>query len=262
MAFTISNMKKLLLLLLLLPLSPRAQVLRKPIPDKLVVLSFDDAIVSQATVVAPLLKKYGFGGTFLVCEFKDPPFSDKTKYLSWEQIAMLNKMGFEVGNHTQNHTHVNKMDSLHFVNELKYIEDKCVQYHIPKPVSFAYPGYDISPRALPVLKAAGYQFARQGLDRLYDPLTDNPLLMPGITMTATNTQQIYDAFAQAKGGKILVLTIHGVPDEAHPWVNTPPELFEAYLKYLKDNHYKVIAMRDLKEYIDINKALEIKPAFK
>jgi peptidoglycan/xylan/chitin deacetylase (PgdA/CDA1 family) len=254
--------RKFLLLLVLLPLITQAQVLRKPIPDKLVVLSFDDAIVSQYTVVAPLLKKYGFGTTFFVCEFTTPPFSDKTKYLSWEQIAALNKMGFEIGNHTQNHTHVNKMDSLRFVAELKYIENKCAQYHIPKPVSFAYPGYDTSPKALPVLKAAGYVFARQGLNRPYDPINDNPLLMPGITTTADNSKQIYDVLAQARAGKIVVLTIHGVPDEAHHWVNTPPELFEEYLQFLKDNHYKVIAMRDLKQYIDVSKALEIKPVFK
>jgi len=251
-----------LLLLVLLPLFTNAQVLRKPIPDKLVVLSFDDAIVTQYTIVAPLLKKYGFGATFFVCEFTTPPFSDKSKYLSWEQIATLNKMGFEIGNHTQNHTHVNKMDSLHFVAELKYIENKCAQYHIPKPISFAYPGYDTSPKALPVLKAAGYVFARQGLNRPYDPVNDNPLLIPGITTTADNSKQIYDVLDMAKGGKVVVLTIHGVPDEAHPWVNTPVQLFEEYLKFLKDNHYKVIAMRDLKQYIDVNKALEIKPVFK
>ncbi len=253
--------KKLLLLLVLLPLFTNAQVLRKPIPDKLVVLSFDDAIVTQYTVVAPLLKKYGFGATFFVCEFPTPPFSDKSKYLSWEQIAALNKMGFEIGNHTQNHTHVNKMDSLHFAAELKYIENKCAQYHIPKPISFAYPGYDTSPKALPVLKAVGYVFARQGFNRPYDPLNDNPLLMPGLTTTADNSKDVYDILSKANHGKIVVLTLHGVPDEAHPWVNTPPELFEQYLKFLKNNHYQVIAIRDLKQYIDVNKALEIKPVF-
>jgi hypothetical protein len=46
-----------------------------------------------------------------------------------------------------------------------------------------------------------------------------------------------------------VLTIHGVPDDAHPWVTTSIEVFEGYLKFLKENHYKVIAMRDLDKYI-------------
>ena len=44
--------------------------------------------------------------------------------------------------------------------------------------------------------------------------------------------------------------MHGVPDYAHPAVTTPPELFEEYLKYLHDNHYKVIALRDLAKYVD------------
>lgn len=255
-------MKKLMFILLLLSTGLQAQVLRRPIPDKLVVLSFDDAVVTQFTVVAPLLKKYGFGATFFVCEFTDPPFSDKTKYMSWEQIGQLNKMGFEIGNHTQYHTHVTKMDSLRFSASLTYIEDKCKEYNIPKPISFAYPGYGTSPKAMGVLKAKGYEFARGGWSRDYEPSTDNPYLMPSFTTTKDNSKLIYDALASAKDGKIVVLTIHGVPDVAHAWVNTPPELFESYLKYLKDNHYKVIAMRDLKKYINVDKALLITPIFK
>ncbi len=46
-----------------------------------------------------------------------------------------------------------------------------------------------------------------------------------------------------------MLTIHGVPDTAHDWVNTPPELFREYLEFLKANHYTVIAMRDLQRYV-------------
>ena len=41
-------------------------ILRKPIPDKLVVLTFDDGCASGATFVAPLLKSLGFGGSFYV----------------------------------------------------------------------------------------------------------------------------------------------------------------------------------------------------
>ena len=40
-------------------------VLHKKIPDKLVVLTFDDGCKSQATFVGPLLKSYGFGSNLL-----------------------------------------------------------------------------------------------------------------------------------------------------------------------------------------------------
>jgi peptidoglycan-N-acetylglucosamine deacetylase len=259
----IRYMKKIHFILLvgiLLMHSPLfAQILRKPIPDKLVVLTFDDAVSSHATFVAPLLKKYGFGGTFFVCEFP-PDFDDKQKYMSWAQMAELDKMGFEVANHTGHHKHVNKLTKEELIQELEYIENKCQELNMKRPVNFAYPAYETHPAALEILKEKNYTFARIGGNRPYDPQTDHPFLIPSFSTTGENKQQILDAIGQAKAGKIVVLTIHGVPDTAHPWVNTPPELFEAYLKYLKDNQYKVIAMRDLIAYIDAARALkEIKP---
>lgn len=240
-----------------------AQITRRKIPDKLVVLTFDDAVLSHYTFVAPLLKKYHFGATFFICEFVDPPFTDKSKYMSWEQISKLNKMGFEIGNHTQNHSHVNKLDSQHFNQELTYIETQCKQYNIKKPlISFAYPGYDVAPSAIPILQDKNYLFARAGGNRAYNPKKDYPYLIPSYTTYANNKQQIINALQQAKDGKIVVLTIHGVPDDAHPWVNTPPELFEEYLEYLHDHQYTVIALRDLAKFIRVKEALQtIKPDF-
>ncbi len=250
--------RTLILALLVFSLQSQAQILKKPIPDKLVVLTFDDAVLSHYTNVAPLLKKYKFGGTFFVTEFIKPAFIDKSLYMSWEQIGKLNKMGFEVANHTQKHTHVNKMSKAQFIEELNYIEGKARAVKVKKPMlSFAYPGYDVHPSAIATLKEKGYQFARIGGGKAYDPLKNHPFLIPSFSTSGNNSKQIYDAFVQAKDGKIVVLTIHGVPDEAHPWVTTPLNLFEEYLKFLYDNHYKVIALRDLNKYINTQNALEI-----
>src|ERR1700704_6685629 len=77
------------------------------IPDKLVVLTFDDAKASHYTVVRPLLKKYGFGATFFISEgftFR----TNKEDYLTWDQIRELDRDGFEIGNHTRDHMAVSK----------------------------------------------------------------------------------------------------------------------------------------------------------
>jgi len=58
------------------------------------------------------------------------------------------------------------------------------------------------------------------------------------------------AVDRAKDGRIAVIQFHGVPDVAHPWVNTPPERFAEYMRYLKENKFNVIAMRDLARYVD------------
>ena len=43
-----------------------------PIPDRLVVLTFDDGSISNAVFVAPLLKRLGFGATFFITD--DPRY--------------------------------------------------------------------------------------------------------------------------------------------------------------------------------------------
>jgi peptidoglycan/xylan/chitin deacetylase (PgdA/CDA1 family) len=236
-----------------------AQIVHSKIPDKLVVLTFDDAAKSHYNYVAPMLKKYGFGASFFVCEFP-PDFADTSKYMSWQQIQALSDMGFEIGNHTRTHKHVNKMQDAEANEQLGYIENKCDSLQIPKLASFAYPGYDTRPATLKILRDHGYLFARAGGGRVYDPLKDHPYLIPSFSTSGTDQQKVIDAIKLAKDGKVVVLTIHGVPDYAHDWVTTPPELFEVYMKFLHKHHYKVIALKDLTKYINIQQALEnIKP---
>lgn len=248
-------MKKntLIVLIFLLAHPLYAQILKKPIPDKLIVLTFDDAPASQFSVVAPLLKEYGFGGTFFVCEFQ-PNYADSTLYMNWRQIQELDRMGFEVANHTHTHANVSKLSRTEFNKQIEYIEHKCDSLGIPQPTNLAYPGYGLNAQALGFLESKNYVFARAGGSRAYDPLSDYPYLIPSWATDETNKETILASFGKAKDGKIVILTIHGVPDIEHPWVNTPPELFKEYLEYLKQNDFTVISLKDLEEYIDVKEA--------
>ena len=58
------------------------------IPEKLVVLTFDDSAKSHFTIVRPILKKYGFGATFFITEGFDFP-TNKQDYMTWDEIAAL-----------------------------------------------------------------------------------------------------------------------------------------------------------------------------
>ena len=235
--------------------------MKKDIPDKLVVLTFDDAPASHYSVVAPLLKHYGFDATFFVCEFP-PNYADSTKYMNWRQIQELGKMGFEVANHTKSHAAVGKLSKEQFIDQLEYIEQKCDSLNLNIPVTFAYPGYNLSPSSIDILEERNYSFARAGGSRAYDPLKDHPYLLPSWATNADNRTQILVALEEAKNGKIVILTLHGVPDLEHPWVDTPLELFKEYLQYLSDNQFKVISLRDLENYIDVEKAMQlIEPDF-
>ncbi|MDR3627442.1 MAG: polysaccharide deacetylase family protein [Ignavibacteriaceae bacterium] len=219
----------------------------KNIPEKVVVLTFDDAIATQYTNVRPLLKKYGFGATFFICEFP-PDFSDKTKYMSWEQIAELNKDGFEIANHTQSHSSVKGYGvdmEKKFTADLDSIELKCEKYGIPKPVNFAYPGCVTDSVAAEILIKKGYVWARTCNEKTWNPAADNPMLIPGFPCQGEDTAKIFNYIRQAKKGEVVVLLFHGVPDNVHPWVNLKPELLELFFRYLHDNGYTVVALRDV-----------------
>jgi len=242
------------------PAKPVA-TLRPPVPDKLVVLTFDDSCASHATVVAPLLKRLGFGATFFITE----GFSfltNKTAYMTWDQIAALHRDGFEIGNHTRTHLSVTATSLNRLREEIDHIHRQCAAHGIPRPVSFAYPGNAIHPAALPILREAGIQWARRGAQPEfayesgrgvpYDPTQDHPLLIPtaGDARPDWSLENVREAVAGARDGRIAVLQFHGAPDLEHPWVHTPPEKIEEYLVWLKTNGYHVIALRDLARFID------------
>ena len=126
----------------------------QPIPDKLVVLTFDDSKASHYTVVRPLLKKYGFGATFFITEgfsFR----TNKEDYLTWEQIRDLHREGFEIGNHTRDHKGVSKANLAGLREQIEAINAQCALYGIPAPVSFAYPGNAIEPASLRSSRSSG-----------------------------------------------------------------------------------------------------------
>src|SRR5687767_1483448 len=243
-----------------LAVGPAASAL-EPIPDKLVVLTFDDSKASHYAVVRPVLKKYGFGATFFITEgftFR----TNKEDYLTWAQIAELHRDGFEIGNHTRDHMTLSRANLPRVKEQVEAINAQCAAHGIPAPTSFAYPGNAIDPDAIPMLAALGFRFARRGgapeyaYDEgngfAYEPGRDHPLLLPsaGDARPAWTLDNLKRAASQATNGRIAIIQFHGAPDIEHPWVHTPRERFEEYMKYLHDGRFKVIALRDLAKYVD------------
>lgn len=225
-------------------------VLRKPIPDKLVVLTFDDGPLSGYTVVAPILKSFGFGGSFYVCDF-DSFRTRKDWYMTWRQMKAMTDAGFEIGNHTTGHAGGCRIGG--FLS----LEDDLVANGVPKPTTIAWPVFAVNTVTYPELAANGYLFGRGGHFRPYRPTVDNPFDIP--CLGAGTMEEFVRSVRQAAGGRIVTLCYHGVPDLEHQAVSLDPAVFKAQMQYLKDNDYKVIALRDLAEYIDPAKAAKLPP---
>ena len=217
---------------------------------KNIVLTFDDGLQNHLSFVAPLLKKYGFGATFFVCEFPDADKFPAGTYLDWNGIKTLSDMGFEIGNHTRNHPDCRALDDKTLAAEVGYIQEKCREYGIPVPVSFAYPGGPIADNAIPLLRRMGFSAARactmcSGCNL---PGKADPFRMAAVPVQeAEGGADFFEIVRNVEEGTDTILVFHGVPDIPHPWVHTSQEYFIRCMDFLAAGKYNVVAMKDINE---------------
>ncbi len=228
--------------------------------EKVVVLTFDDAVKSHRAFVAPYLKELGFGATFFVTYRW---MEDTENFMTWEDIKEIHEMGFEIGNHTWTHRDMgDPQNARKLAGELGLVNFLLQRNDVPNPVTFAYPGNKFGPEAFRILEENGYQFARRGMQPeaaygkrqmgpLYDPQVHHPLLIP----TTADAYPVWDleyfksVVDRAEAGKFVVLQFHGVPDNAHPWVHSDPDKFRQFMTYLKDEKFTVIGLAEIASYL-------------
>jgi peptidoglycan/xylan/chitin deacetylase (PgdA/CDA1 family) len=230
--------------------------------ERLVVLTFDDAVKNHRTLVAPLLRELGFGATFFVTHRW--MVDDPQHYLTWREIAEIHQLGFEIGNHSWTHPNFAvPRDAARLPAELALVEQELRQVGVPRPISFAWCGNGFGPEAIQQLEGLGYQLARRGMQPevpygqreigpTFNPRRHHRLLIPSTgdaypNWTLPHFRSVVDRAAE---GEVVVLQFHGVPDP-HSWVNTSPERFREYMSYLKRRGFKVIPLRDVRKYLPV-----------
>src|SRR5262249_11690016 len=183
---------------------------------------------------------------------------------TWRDIAEIHQMGFEIGNHSWTHGNFSTpQNATYLAGELEQVEGELKRVGVPPPVSFAWCGNAFGPEGLRVLKERGFQFARRGMQPeaeygtlqfgpAFDPARHDPLLIPttGDAYPNWSVEHFGRVVSKAESGRAVVLQFHGVPDTAYPWVHTPPENFRLYMAYLKQNNFRVLALRDLEPFVD------------
>jgi peptidoglycan/xylan/chitin deacetylase (PgdA/CDA1 family) len=127
------------------------------LPEKPVMISFDDTSEEQFTVGAAELDKYGFKGVFFIMTIS----IGRPGYMSSEQLKALSDRGHTIASHTTDHHNVKKYTGADWdfqlvkpKNKLETITGKPVEY-------FAYPFGEWNEAAIPELKKRNYKAAFQ-----------------------------------------------------------------------------------------------------
>ncbi|HEY0896762.1 MAG TPA: polysaccharide deacetylase family protein [Sphingobacteriaceae bacterium] len=125
------------------------------LPEKPIMLTFDDTDLDQYTVAAPEMKKYGFKGVFFIMTVS----LGRPGYMSKTQVRELSDAGHVIGSHTWDHHNVKKYQGDDWVTQiekptktLKEITGKDIRY-------FAYPFGLWNKEAIPELKKRGFDGA-------------------------------------------------------------------------------------------------------
>jgi peptidoglycan/xylan/chitin deacetylase (PgdA/CDA1 family) len=249
--------------------------------NKVVILNFDDSQKSQYTNAKPILDKYGFKATFyVVCSY----IGAKEGYMNWQEVETLHREGHDIASHSMHHIHLAELPKKAIEFELS-ASKKCLQDHGINAKSFAYPfdsGSD--DKTVINIVAKYFEIARTGNDALAFLRCDNPKIQPTQTdcrtytdknglnyanrytvrawsQDATRNENSYndtvmlDKFIKIVNSQtkynndgtiraIPIIVYHRVGESGDIY-NTSLKLFEAQMKYLYENDFRVLTMADL-----------------
>lgn len=105
------------------------------IPPRTFVITFDDGWDDGYNDAFPIMRGYGFVGTFFVISSRIGRPGSMTK----EQLQTLEAAGNEIGNHTENHTSLSTVPGYRVISEVETASREIAQAVGHRPVSLAYP---------------------------------------------------------------------------------------------------------------------------
>ena len=126
------------------------------LPERPVLITFDDGYVDNYNNALPILKKHGMRATVFVV----PGFTSvQPNYLTWEQLKEMEKNGFSIQSHTLNHRALEELPDDEIRAEL--LNSKTMlEKNLGHPVDFlAYPTGTYNLHIAGIAKDVGYKAA-------------------------------------------------------------------------------------------------------
>lgn len=139
------------------------------LPQKSVVLTFDDGWENQFQRAYPLLKKYNYTATFFIFTHS----IDSESFLTWDQIRTMDDGGMTIGGHTRTHPYLPGItDPVILRREIiggKSVLENRIGHAIDL---FAYPYGHYTDQIIEIVKEAGYKAARSAYKGVYHTSDD------------------------------------------------------------------------------------------
>ncbi|MFA7654163.1 MAG: polysaccharide deacetylase family protein [Candidatus Magasanikbacteria bacterium] len=144
------------------------------LPDKSVVLTFDDGYRNQYTQALPILQKFGYPAIF----FPYTRAIGKRTFMTYDMLRDLQMAGMEIGSHSVSHKRMIKLTYEQMFYEAADSKRVLEKYLDESVNFFAYPYGLYNLEVLRAVKLAGYQSALTTRWFNYSNKKDGPYFAP------------------------------------------------------------------------------------
>lgn len=155
----------------------RAKKGKQQLPEKPIILTFDDGYEDNYTQMLPLLEARGMRAVvFVVTNDIGQP-----DYLTWDELRDMSRRGIEIGSHTANHQPLTGMTAQERADEI-HLSKLLLEWNgLPTVFSFSYPNgaYDA---ALPALLQENEYLAAVTGDAGLNTFATNPYLLQRVNI--------------------------------------------------------------------------------
>jgi peptidoglycan/xylan/chitin deacetylase (PgdA/CDA1 family) len=157
------------------------------LPSNPVLLTFDDGYIDAYTQAFPILKEYGFVGTFFVVT--DWIDQHRRGYLTWDQVKEMADAGMSIHSHSRDHLDVRDRDDAWFAYQIAATYDT-LDAHLGKQLRvFCYPSGRLDDETVERLARIGVVAAFTTQDGTINTSDTSMLRLPRVRMRNTTSVQ-------------------------------------------------------------------------
>jgi peptidoglycan/xylan/chitin deacetylase (PgdA/CDA1 family) len=111
-------------------------------PEKPIILIFDDGFSTTHTTAKLIMDQYGFIGTIPIVTRYASFTGNNTGYMRWTEIKELTDAGWGVESHSVDHAHMLNLNESQFRQELSYSKELIINKTGKIPLSFIFPFHE------------------------------------------------------------------------------------------------------------------------
>jgi peptidoglycan/xylan/chitin deacetylase (PgdA/CDA1 family) len=172
------------------------------LPQRPVLVTFDDGYLDTLTTAAPLLAERAMAMTAYVISGAVGGVSPGgDPMMSWSQVGELAGSGAEIGGHSHTHPELDTVPAHRVRDEVAVCKDRLEQQTGQQVRSFAYPHGYSSPRTRRVVEQAGYSSACSVKNALSSPF-DPPYAISRLMVMATTSDETIRGWVGGNGAPV------------------------------------------------------------